>query len=370
MAKAKKKFGLDDMFPVSDSVTSTALSNAFPEVEEAVQSIVQDIGRTYGNISIESITPNPYQPRKSFDQQKLQELAASLREDGMLEPILVRVSPQSGMYEMAAGERRWRAAKLAGWTAVPAEILEACSDAKMKRIALLENIQREQLTPLELAEIYEALLQERDETEKPIYTVRSLAEMLKKNKDHVDEHRALLRVPQDARKLIEEDPDIPVRVIRELGNVEDQADRAYLIEEVRARNLKTADVIAILQQRRKYQQKPITESRSPESSSSEVRQTEQTPTISLGQEAIQTPTALPNQETTIIVEHERRVSKPSSALALVVLERKLHKDQTQLQKTLDRIISEVPAMSSEEKALVRKYVQQWHQLFQQVGEEI
>ncbi|HYU74908.1 MAG TPA: ParB/RepB/Spo0J family partition protein [Ktedonobacteraceae bacterium] len=370
MAKAKKKFGLDDMFPVSDSVTSTALSNAFPEVEEAVQSIVQDIGRTYGDIPIESITPNPYQPRKSFDQQKLQELADSLSEDGMLSPILVRVSSRPGMYEMAAGERRWRAAKLAGWTAVPAEILEACSDAKMKRIALLENIQREQLTPLELAEIYEALLQERDEGGKPVYTVRSLAEMLKKNKDHVDEHRALLRVPQDARQLIEEDPDIPVRVIRELGNVEDQADRTYLIEEVRARNLKTADVIAILQQRRRIQQKPTASHPSAESSASIVLPTGQAAGTFPAQETTRTSTSLPVQETATVVEHERRASKPSPALALVVLERKLHKDQTQLQKALGWIMSEVPAMNSEEKALVRTYVQQWCQLFQQASEEI
>jgi ParB family chromosome partitioning protein len=371
MAKgSKKKFGLDDMFPVSDAVTSTALSNAFPEIEEAVQSIVEDIGRTYRNIPIESIAPNPYQPRKGFDLGKLQELADSLDEDGMLEPILVRVSSQTGIYEIAAGERRWRAARLAKWTTVPAEILEACSDAKMKRIALLENIQREQLSPLELAEIYEALLQEKDEGGKSVYTVRSLAEMLKKNKDHVDEHRALLRVPPDARRLIEEDPDIPVRVIRELGNVQDQEDRAYLIEEVRARNLKTADVIAILQQRRRYQQKPAAESRSPESPLSKGQQANQTEGTSPEKEATEAPAISPAHETTTVIEHERRTSKPSPALALVVLERKLHKDQTQLQKVVDRIMSEIPAMSGEERALVKTYVQRWHQLFQQAGEEI
>jgi ParB/RepB/Spo0J family partition protein len=363
MAKGstKKKFGLNDMFPVSDTVTTTALAHAFPEVEEAVQSVVQDIGRTYGNISLESIIANPYQPRKTFDQQKLQELATSLQEDGMLEPILVRVSSQPDVYEIAAGERRWRAAKLAGWTAVPAEILEACSDAKMKRIALLENIQREQLTPIELAEIYEALLQEKDELGKPVYTIRSLAEMLKKNKDHVDEHRVLLRVPSDVRQLIEEDPDIPVRVIRELGNVEDQADRSYLIDEVRARNLKTADVIAILQQRKKIQQKLATSMTSPASLSLGAEQS--VPTIS--------PLVAASQETVTVREHERPISKqpvqkPSPVLALVVLERKLHKDQTQLQKVVDRIMDESATMSNEEKALVRQYIDQWRHLLETV----
>jgi ParB family chromosome partitioning protein len=377
MAKgsAKKKFGLNDMFPVSDSVTETALSHAFPAVEEAVQSIVQDINRLYGNLPVESIVSNPYQPRKHFDQQKLQELADSLREDGMLEPILVRASSRPGLYEMAAGERRLRAAKLAGWTVVPAEILESCSDAKMKRIALLENIQREQLTPLELAEIYEALLQEKDEDGRPVYTVRSLAEMLKKNKDHVDEHRALLRVPSDVRLLIEEDPDLPVRIIRELGNVANPADRAYLIEEVRARNLKTADVIAILQQRKKQQHTYPWGMNPPTSPSPDVQQTEQTTVAFPPEHHTDLPVSQPSQETVTVIEHERSVTKPpmqkpSSALASVVLERKLHKDQAQLQKTLDRIRSEVPSMNEEERALVRTYIDQWSRLLLQTSEEM
>jgi len=139
---------------------------------------------------------------------------------------------------------------------------------------------------------------------------------------------------------------------------------------VRARNLKTADVIAILQQRRRIQQKPTASRPSAESSASIVLPTGQAAGTFPAQETTRTSTSLPVQETATVVEHERRASKPSPALALVVLERKLHKDQTQLQKALGWIMSEVPAMNSEEKALVRTYVQQWCQLFQQASEEI
>lgn len=370
MPRNKKQFGLNSIFPTPDTATAAALSNAFPEVEEAVKSVVEDIGRTYRNVPIEQITPNPFQPRKKFDQQSLQELADSLNAEGMLEPIILRVSPsQPGRYEIAAGERRWRAAKMAGWDTCPAEVMESCPDARMKRIALLENIQREQLTPLELAEIYDALLREKDVNGQAVYTVRSLAEMLKKNKDHIDEHRALLRVPPDVRQLIEDDPAIPVRVIRELGNIDDAVDRAYLIEEVKARNLKTADVIAILQQRKKMFQEAILTQNARGASTPRSPLSGQSEQVSSRMTSVpeQRPSALPSaQDAVTVIEHERALHKPSSALSLAVLERKLQKDQTQLEKTVGRIVDELPAMGEEEKAMVRKYLEQWRERIDQV----
>jgi ParB/RepB/Spo0J family partition protein len=342
----KKNLALNNMFPMTsaDTPTSTqeALSKVFPEVEEeALKSVVQDIGRAYRNIPVDKIAPNPFQPRKQIDQPKLQELADSLNEEGMLEPILVRVSAsRDGIYEIAAGERRWRAALLAGWEYCPAEVMDSCPDARMKRIALLENILREPLAPLELAQMYESLMQEIGDDGRPVYTVRSLAAMLKKDKGHVDDHRALLRVPQDVRQLIEDDPDIPVRVIRELGSVGDEADRMYLIEEVRARTLKTADVLAILQQSRKQRHRQ------------HAHQVEQPARVDANMEG----------------EPERTRKKPTPLLALAVLERKLQKDQAQLKKMLDQIASELPSMSEEEKALVRTHAEQWRDLIQQVVE--
>jgi ParB family transcriptional regulator, chromosome partitioning protein len=341
----KKNLALNNMFPVTHAdtpaATQEALSKVFPEVEEeALKSVVQDIWRVYRNIPVDKIAPNPFQPRRKFDELKLQELAESLNEEGMLEPILVRVSSsRDGTYEIAAGERRWRAALLAGWESCPAEVMESCPDARMKRIALLENILREPLSPLELAQMYESLMQELGDDGRPVYTVRSLAVMLKKDKGHVDDHRALLRVPQDVRQLIEDDPDIPVRVIRELGSVEDAADRAYLIEEVRARSLKTADVLAILQQSRKRRRRQHT-------SQQQEQQTE--------------------VDTTTQSKPGRTREKPSAALVLAVLERKLQKDQAQLRKVLDSLASELPSMSDEEKALVHAYAGQWRDMVQRL----
>lgn len=366
MAKgSKKNLGLDTMFPLGSTTTDTALSQAFqgfPQ-EATLKAVVGDIGRTYGNIPIEKIVPNPFQPRKNFDQQKLQELADSLSEEGMLEPILVRVSPaQPGMYEIAAGERRWRAAILAEWVHCPAEIMTSCPDARMKRIALLENLQREELSPMELALTYEALLHDRDDSGKPAYTVRSLAEMLKKDKSHVDDHLALLRVPEDTRQLIEEDPDIPLRVIRELGTVEDPADRSYLIDEVRARNLKTADIIAILQQRKKRQQKSAA-SRIPGPAPAQIASHEDRPLSSPVPAQREEP-----PETTTVIMHERRVAPPSPALAFALLERKLQKDEAQLAKMVDRLLGELPTMNAQERALVGQYIVRWREKIQQVAD--
>jgi hypothetical protein len=181
-------------------------------------------------------------------------------------------------------------------------------------------------------------MQETGDDDRPVYTVRSLAAMLKKDKGHVDDHRALLRVPQDVRQLIEDDPEIPVRVIRELGSVEDAADRAYLVEEVRARNLKTADILAILQQSRKRQRRQ------------HAHLMEQPARVDADMQG----------------EPERTRKKPTPMLALAVLERKLQKDQAQLKKMLDQIASDLPSMSEEEKALVHTYAEQWRNLIQQV----
>lgn len=361
MAK-KNRLGLNDMFPVSDAVTRTALSQAFPVVEEAVAAVLRDIPRTYAEIPVERISPNPYQPRKKFDQASLQELAQSLKDDGMLHPILVRrTTDGSDTFQIVAGERRWRAAGLAEWELVPAEILESCSNDKMKRIALLENIQREQLRPLELAEIYEMLLQEKDEYGKPVHSIRSLADTLKKNKDHVDEHLALLRVPHDVRQLLEDDLDIPLRVIRELGSINDVNDRAYLIAEVRARNLKTADVIAILQQRKKRQaeQKQLT-----------AKSSSNAPALSSAQHLIAEGESAAQNEMITVADHERSLPRPSAAFALVVWERKLQKEQTQLQKVIEQIQQEKSNMNDEGQSLIKTYLHEWSRLLQQTYDQL
>ena len=121
-----------------------------------VQTVDQDRDNII-EVEIARIQPNPKQPRKRFDQVKLEELAASIREHGVVQPIVLRL--RGDMYEIVAGERRWRAAELAGLKKVPALVREF-SEAEVMEIALIENLQREDLNPLEEAEAYRVLMEE------------------------------------------------------------------------------------------------------------------------------------------------------------------------------------------------------------------
>ncbi|MFC1568196.1 ParB/RepB/Spo0J family partition protein [Candidatus Margulisiibacteriota bacterium] len=114
-------------------------------------------GRTIVNIDISKVVPNPRQPRTNFPKVSLQELASSIKEQGVIEPILTRM--RQGKYEMVAGERRWRAAKLAGLAAIPS-IVKDFTDEQSLELALIENLQREDLNPMDEAEGYAQLIKE------------------------------------------------------------------------------------------------------------------------------------------------------------------------------------------------------------------
>ena len=107
-------------------------------------------------IAVKDIRTNPFQPRKVFDQEKLEELAQSIKENGLIQPIIVRKSPIIG-FELLAGERRFRASKIAGLDLVPA-IIKELTDQEMMRQAIIENLQREDLNPIEEAISYQKLV--------------------------------------------------------------------------------------------------------------------------------------------------------------------------------------------------------------------
>src|SRR5690554_133715 len=109
------------------------------------------------DVALDRIVPNPHQPRRNFDGQALEELAQSIAQHGLLQPIVLR--PWQGDYQLVAGERRFRAAKLAGLSTIPAIVMEL-SDRQVAEIALVENLQREDLNPIEEAEAYKRLIEE------------------------------------------------------------------------------------------------------------------------------------------------------------------------------------------------------------------
>lgn len=144
-------------------------------------------------IAIKDIRANPFQPRKIFDQSALEELAQSIKEHGILQPIIVR--KKRVKYEIVVGERRFRAAQLAGLVEVPAVIREL-DDAQMMELAILENLQREDLSPIEEAEAYQSLL------EALKLTQDQLSQRLGKSRPHIANHIRLLSLPKDIQQYI------------------------------------------------------------------------------------------------------------------------------------------------------------------------
>lgn len=144
-------------------------------------------------LPVNEIRPNPYQPRKVFNDEALKELSASIAQHGVFTPILVKKSISG--YELVAGERRLRASKLAGKVSIPA-ILVDFNDQQMMEIALLENIQREDLNIIEEAKAYEQLLQRLN------YTQEQLAKRVGKSREHITNTLRLLKLPSDVQEYV------------------------------------------------------------------------------------------------------------------------------------------------------------------------
>lgn len=160
----------------------------FPGEDQNTQERVEQI-------ELQSIKPNPYQPRKIFDQQALEELSASIKEHGVLQPIMLR--KKGSKFEIVVGERRFRASQLAGLKEIPA-VVRNLDDREMMELAILENLQREDLTAIEEAEAYQKLMDTLDLTQE------QLAFRLGKSRPHIANHLRLLVLPEEAKKAISE----------------------------------------------------------------------------------------------------------------------------------------------------------------------
>jgi ParB family transcriptional regulator, chromosome partitioning protein len=146
-------------------------------------------------IPIERITPNPDQPRRQFTQDQLDDLAASIREKGVIQPLIVRQTDRDGYYEIVAGERRWRAAQMAQLHQVPA-LVRSYSDTEALEIAIIENIQRADLNAVEEAAGYRELM------DRFGHTQEKMAEALGKSRSHIANMLRLLTLPEDVQELL------------------------------------------------------------------------------------------------------------------------------------------------------------------------
>lgn len=169
------------------------LSNLLPGAAEAAPKI--ESNPEFQQIPLDQIDPNPDQPRKVFRDAELDELAKSLQSVGMIEPVLVKVN--GDRYTIIAGERRWRAAKKAGFKKIPV-IVKQLSDSQALELALIENIQREDLTAIEEARAYEQLMQLTGDK------ATDLARKLGKDRATITNLVRLLKLPDDVLQLIEE----------------------------------------------------------------------------------------------------------------------------------------------------------------------
>ena len=149
-------------------------------------------------ISISDLTRNPFQPRQNFKDDKLEELANSIRKNGIIQPIAVRPKKsESGKYEIVAGERRWLAAQKAGLHEIPVSVLDL-SDVESLEVAIVENIQRDDLNPIEEARGYERLNKEFN------YDHESISKLMSKSRSHISNILRLLTLPTDVVAMLEE----------------------------------------------------------------------------------------------------------------------------------------------------------------------
>jgi ParB family chromosome partitioning protein len=145
-------------------------------------------------IQIDLVRPSEQQPRTSFQEDKLQELAQSIRTSGIIQPLLVR--PRGGLFELVAGERRWRAAQLAGLTTVPAIVREIADD-RLLELALIENIQRQELNPIEEANAYKRLIESLKLTQDDV------ARRVGRDRSFITNYLRILKLPTDIQLLLE-----------------------------------------------------------------------------------------------------------------------------------------------------------------------
>ena len=165
-----------------------ALFADFDEEKEADEKVEE--------LQLNEIRPNPYQPRKNFDEENLKDLSDSIRKNGVFQPIIVRKSSVMG-YEIIAGERRFRASKLAGKDSIPA-IVRAIDDEQMMEVAVLENLQREDLSPLEEAEAYSTLMKNLKITQS------ELSERLGKSRPYIANYLRLLDLPREVKAFVQD----------------------------------------------------------------------------------------------------------------------------------------------------------------------
>ena len=215
-----------------------------PALGKGLSALIPDmpdvrVGNAPNEVDVDRISPNEHQPRHRFEDARLDELAQSIKANGVIQPIVVRKVDDG--YRIIAGERRWRAAQRAGLTRVPVVIKEvaAGSDAQLLEMALIENIQREDLNPIDQAAAYERLSTDFQMTQEQI------AAAVGKDRSSVANHMRLLKLPEEVRAEVSTGR-LSMGHARALIGITDEASQRQIAREVIARNLSVRETEAMV----------------------------------------------------------------------------------------------------------------------------
>ena len=224
------------------------------DLSNVIEEIQQGDDSRQSEIKLSEIRSNPYQPRKIFDDGKIEELAQSIREHGVFTPILVRRSVKG--YELIAGERRVRASKKAGLKTIPAIVMEF-TEEQMMEISLLENIQREDLNAIEEAQAYQRLI------DRLGYTQEKLAQRVGKSREHITNTMRLLRLPKSVQQLVI-DNKLSMGHVRPLVTIEDEGEAYDLAMQIAEEGLSVREVEKRVKERHdKPKAKPVRKKEDP-----------------------------------------------------------------------------------------------------------
>lgn len=212
---------------------------------ELLGDALDDTGRVM-DISIDEISPNPWQPRRDFDEESLNSLASSIRENGLIQPVVVR-KKKDGTYELAAGERRWRAAKMAGLTVIPA-ISKEYDDRSMAEMALVENLQRKDLNPVDEGMAYRKLMDEYGLTQE------NISQKVGKSRPYVANMVRLLDLPEEVKDFLSKGQ-LTAGQARPLLGLESDAEKVQLARRIVKEGLSARKVEDIIREGKKPKKK-------------------------------------------------------------------------------------------------------------------
>jgi ParB family transcriptional regulator, chromosome partitioning protein len=206
---------------------------------------------TIAMVSLSQIESNPFQPRTDFDEEALKELATSIKEQGVIQPVTVRKSEEGDSFQLISGERRCKASRMAGLTEIPAYI-RAANDQEMREMAIVENIQRENLNPIEIAIGYQQLIEEYQLTQE------MLSEKLGKSRSSIANHLRLLRLPGEIQIGLRQDL-ITMGHARALVSVDNVQTQLDIFNDIIVQGLSVRDVEEIVKNINNPQEEEISD---------------------------------------------------------------------------------------------------------------